>query len=452
MELVQEHGLPGFIPQRIGKLKIRQHPSRRAPKLRLSQGKFTTPVERFGAGLGGVGAAVGLEIQLAGIGHIRPALLILGQEEVHWRSHPELRHALQIPFPPDIFQMFAGRSAAAIAMPKWIEALGEAVFLQPFLPALDHSTWIGLAVVIVMEMGLHPGTVNPFPDEGVVGELLPAVISPKDLLGREIFHPAAAHDLRQRAGITKDIRQPEQFALHTKFLPVKALAVNQLANQAFTAADIGIRLHPGCPIGDPLPAPGSILDLRVELRVMLLNHPVEVRLALQENVFGIAFHQVKLGAEGPHALALGLGQRPKPGHVDMRVPKADHLRRGIPVVLLHQRSEALPGCHHRPQHGHQVGLEIDDYGEILETVINLHQTQRFGVDVLADIPQGFHIHQQLIDRFHPDPKMALPDLALLGRGFRHGLSFGWGRSGMPLARSMPGIGLQHDREGLAGPG
>ena len=280
MELVQEHRLPGFIPDCIGKIKPSQHLSCRTPEFRLSQRKLAAPVERFCASLRGVGTTMGLEIQLAGIGHFRPTFLVLCQEKVHRRRHSEFRHPFQIHFPPEIFQMFAGRAAAAIPPAEGIKPLGEAFFLQPLSPALDHSGRVGLAVVIVMEMGFHPRAVNALPDESIVRELLPTVIGPKDLLSGEIFHPTAAHDLRQCAGIAKDIRQPEQLALHAKLLPVKSLAVDHLADQTFTAADIGIRLHPGGPIRNPLPPLGSFFDLRIEIRVMLLNHSVEMGLAL----------------------------------------------------------------------------------------------------------------------------------------------------------------------------
>ena len=136
----------------------------------------------------------------------------------------------------------------------------------------------------------------------------------------------------------------------------------------------------------------------------------------------------------------------------MGMPKPNHLGGRVAIMLFHQRSESLPGCYDRPEHAHLVRLEIDNYGEILQPVINFHQAQRFGVDIFTNIPQRFHIHQQLVDRFHPDPKMALPNLALLGWWLWHSLPLRRGRPGMPFPRAMPGIGFEHNRESFPCPG
>ena len=176
--------------------------------------------------------------------------------------------------------MFPGRPAPAVSPAKGVQAGSKAILLDPLVPALDHTGRFGLAVVIVVKVRQHFRAVNAFPNKGVIGEGRAAVIGPEDFLRREEPDIAAAHDLRQGAGVAEYIRQPEHFAVHAEFLAVEALTVDQLADQAFAAGDISIRLHPGCTIGDPLAPLGCLADIFIQLRVFFLHHHIQRRLAL----------------------------------------------------------------------------------------------------------------------------------------------------------------------------
>jgi hypothetical protein len=78
------------------------------------------------------------------------------------------------------------------------------------------------------------------------------------------------------------------------------------------------------PIGSQRPS-ATRLDRLEEVRVILPNVVVELRLALGEVVVGELLHQVQHGVEGAAGLAPRLAQRPQPGDVDVGVAGADHL-------------------------------------------------------------------------------------------------------------------------------
>ncbi len=142
-----------------------------------------------------------------------------------------------------------------------------------------------------MQVGVDARAVNPFPDERIVGKRLAAVIGPKDLLRGKVLDATAAHDLRQRAGVPEHIGQPEDLALDAELVAEEAFAVEELADQALAAGDVGIGLDPHTAFGDELPGLDRTLDAPVQVGVVVFDHPVEMGLALQEAVLRVFCHQ-----------------------------------------------------------------------------------------------------------------------------------------------------------------
>ncbi len=103
--------------------------------------------------------------------------------------------------------------------------------------------------------------------------------------------------------------------------------MDELPDQALAARDVGVGLDPHAALGDKLALFDGLQDSLIEFGIVGLDHPVQVRLTLQELEFGILLHQGQLAGKGAHALALRLGQGPQPGHVDVGVAKGVHGRR-----------------------------------------------------------------------------------------------------------------------------
>ena len=72
----------------------------------------------------------------------------------------------------------------------------------------------------------HLRTVDTPPQEGVIGVLVKLV--PGQLGGHEVVNAAFLHQLGQRAGVTKHVRQPQHPIVHPKLLPEEAFAVDKL--------------------------------------------------------------------------------------------------------------------------------------------------------------------------------------------------------------------------------
>ncbi len=419
MELVEQHALPGLVQRRGREVEAAQQAGRHTPQLGSPERELALAVAALGLGLRGVHAAVALEVELADVAVLGPALGFLVLEELHRRRETHLRHALEVLQPPRELEVVAGRPAAAVAVAEGIEPGGEAVLLDALVPALDHALGVDAGVVVVVQVDVDLGAVDALPDEGVVGEGIAAVVGPEDLLRGEVLDAAAAHDLRQRAGVAEDVGQPQQLAVDAELLLEEALAVDELADQALAAGDVGVGLDPRRPLRDELARRRGLLDPRVDVGVALLQHPVEVRLALQELELGVLGHQRQLGGEGPPDLALGLLQRPEPRHVEVGVAEGEHLGRGRAVDAGHQRRQPLAARAHGLQHLVVGQLEVDDQREIAQPRVDLLEPQAVLVEVLARLEERLDVEPELVDILLPDAERGLADHLLGGVGTAH---------------------------------
>ena len=75
----------------------------------------------------------------------------------------------------------------------------------------------------------HLRAVNPSPPHCVIGNLVKLV--PRKLGGHKIVDSAFFHNLRQRTGIPKHVRQPQNAVVHAKLFLEKALAVHKLTHK-----------------------------------------------------------------------------------------------------------------------------------------------------------------------------------------------------------------------------
>ncbi len=144
MELVQQHGAPGFLDALAREGKAFERLRRCAPHLGLAQRELALAVAALGARLRGVGTAMGLKIQLSHIAYIGPDLCFLVPKIFQGVSNPYTGHAFQITLAAEEFEMVAGGAAAAVAPAEGKEARGKAIFLHALVPALDHRGGVGM--------------------------------------------------------------------------------------------------------------------------------------------------------------------------------------------------------------------------------------------------------------------------------------------------------------------
>jgi hypothetical protein len=449
VELVDHHLAPGFLELGLRMLETLKGTGGSAPHLGLAQRDLALAVALLGLRLARVGAAVALVIELADVVDVGRAPLFQIMEVVDRRGHHRARNAFEVRLAAEELQVVAGGPAAAVAPAEGQQARVEAVLLPPLAPAADDVAWAGLGVIVVAEVDDDLRAVDAFPRERVVRERVAAVVVPEDLGRGEVLRPAAAHHLRQRARVAEDVRQPEHLVFQAELLADEALAVEKLPDQALAAGDVRVHLDPRAAFDHDAARLHGLLHARVELRVVPLHHVVEFRLALQEAVVGVLLHQRERGGHRPDHLALGLGQRPEPGDVDVGVAEAVHERRRAAVRALEERGEPLApgadGFHHLPVRQ----LEVHDAGEVAEGLVDLAHAQRVGVDVVAELHQRLHVHVELVDLLVPDAEGRASNGALGGRALGDGLDAVGDRPPATGDAAVPAVGLGQDLEALA---
>ena len=270
-------------------------------------------------------------------------------------------HAGDAPGQPALgLQHGGGGAAAAVAVAEALQHVPGQVLVLEALPAahdlfgvqqavvggveVGAGVQVGVGVVVFGgdEVGQHLGAVDAPPAGQVVGHAVGVV--PGQLGGHEPAHPALLHDLGQCAAEAEGVGQPEDVAGAAEFPLEKALAVEELADQAFPRGHVAVGFQPHAAFRLPaaLGHPGA--DLFIQRRAVPADKVVELGLAGEEEVFGVAVHQVVDGGKAADGLFPGLGQGPQPGHVDVGVAHAGFGDRGLaadPLVKL--GAQVLPG-------------------------------------------------------------------------------------------------------------
>ncbi len=320
MELVGQHQLPQAVQRgrRVGPAERCQGQGRE--QLRLPQPQLALAVELLVARLGGIGAAVHLEIQLA---HQHQRVLqVSGAAGKEFLRRPDLgaRQAVHIPHAAQLLQHGGGRPTAAVTIAKQQVAFVGALVVFEVADVIQHILDIRQRVIRIdgREMGQHTRAIDALPHEGVAGRLVELV--PGQLLGQEIIDPGQFHDLRQRPAVAEHIRVPELPAAPAKLGFEEALPVQELPHQRFARGQVAVRFDPGAAGGDELPAAHLFRHARIQRRIMLL-HPFELLcLRTGELVLGVRVHVTRGRGKRAGAFAPGLGQRPQPGGIDMGMP------------------------------------------------------------------------------------------------------------------------------------
>ena len=91
-------------------------------------------------------------------------------------------------------------------------------------------------------MGQQLAAVYSLPQKCIIWNLI--LFIPANLRRHEIVYPAFPADLGQGCRISKHIRQPEYSAFRSKLLFKILLSFQELTDQALSAGQITVRLHP----------------------------------------------------------------------------------------------------------------------------------------------------------------------------------------------------------------
>ena len=335
MELIDQEDLPHGVEFLPGVRRDILAGGDGSQKFQVVEQELALAIPLLGGRLGGVRAAVQLEVEFAD--HPGQVLAVVFQalEELRRRADGGARQALQILGPAEPFEHVAGGAAAAVAHPEQHVALARtvAVLVLPHdPPEFLHG---GHRVVGVgrRKVGEHLAAVDSLPQEGLVPGFVEVV--PRQLLGEKVADAGLAHDLRQLAVIPEHVRVPELAAEGAELALEEALAVQELAAERLARRDVAVGLHPGAAHGHPLPGVELLLDPVVQVRVALFHGGVLGGLRAGELVLRVQVHVQDRRAEGARALAPGLLDRPQPGGVDVGVAHGAELVpvRGIAVFL-----------------------------------------------------------------------------------------------------------------------
>ena len=337
VELLQEEELPQAVELLARVVAARDG----REELGVVQRDLGAPVAALRARLGRVRAAVVLEVELAEDRRALARLRLERLEELRRRGHPRPRQALQIARAEHRLDHRARRPAAPVAVAV-DEHRGPRVLVILVCPgALAQLRDRALARVRVggREVRQHLAAVDPLPDERVV--LGPVEAVPRELLRQEPGDPALAHDLRELAVVAEDVGVPELRAAPAEPLLEVPLAVQELPQERLARGDVAVGLDPGTADGHPAARVGERHDLRPQLRTGLLDPGVLLRLRAGEAVVRVLAEIARLRGERPDRLPVGLGERPEPGGVEVRVADGDELVRRRRVAALVELREDL---------------------------------------------------------------------------------------------------------------
>ncbi len=165
----------------------------------------------------------------------------------------------------------------------------------------------------------QPAAVGCLPPEQLVREYS-KFVRPQQLLGDEIIHAGLLVDLRQLIVVSKRIRIPSDLHVDAEILLKIALAHQNLPDQRLSVGHIQIRLDPHA--ADDLPPAFfyALLNLLEKIGIFLLHPFIGPRGRHGELEVRILAHQIEHALESVAHHFDGLGPRPQPRHVDVRIP------------------------------------------------------------------------------------------------------------------------------------
>ena len=190
VELVEQECFPGGF-ELFARVVAAVERGQRGEGFRLEQTVLGLAVELLDPGLGGQGAPVQLEVELAG--PPREPFFREALEELIDVGHAEARHRGEALDAGVVFEHLLARAAAAVAPPEGEEALGVVALALEVAPGAVDVQRCDVAVVVlagVIEVvGDHRAPVYALPLVEVVRELVG--LAPVELVGEEALDPRA---------------------------------------------------------------------------------------------------------------------------------------------------------------------------------------------------------------------------------------------------------------------
>src|SRR5581483_5748044 len=181
----------------------------------------------------------------------------------------------------------------------------------------------------------HLAAVDALPAERVRLGLVESV--PRELLRQEARDSGEAHELGKLPAVAERVRRPELAAANAELLLEEPLAVHELAEQRLARRQIAVRLNPAAADGNELAGRDLRANALPQVGLALLDPRVLLGLRARKAKVLVLVHVPRLAGERAHELSLGLGERPEPRRVDVRVTDCIDLVHARAVVMLVQR-------------------------------------------------------------------------------------------------------------------
>ncbi len=417
VELVEQDGLPEPV-ELLVRVPVagRVQGGRRGPQLGLAQLVFAAPVALLGAGLGGVGGTVQLQVELADPD--RRVLVLgagLGEEGIRVLDL-DPRGAFQVLQASGALHDLAGGAATSVAPAERGQRPGRGALLGVVADRAGHllAAEAGVVGVDGRKVGEDAGAVDALPPESVVGELVGLV--PGDLLGEEPFVAGQLGELRVGRVVAEGVGQPDALGLHAEVLDEEPLAVHELAGDGFAAGQVAVGLHPHAADRHPLALLDRLLDAGPHARVVVAHPFVLLGLRAGEDELLVLVRQRGHVGEGPGGLALGLADRPQPGRVDVRVA---HAGDAVGARVRRLRQHRLQGLADGGRGAGDV-VQVEQVHRVVEGVRDLVPARVVLAELQHQLAQHLKVQVEVPDLFVEDGDVgALEGVERLVAGREH---------------------------------
>ena len=221
-----------------------------------------------------------------------------------------------------------GRTAAAVAMAVADEYLViQRLGLVP-VPSAEYLAYSQLRIVDRAVAGLFGllrrdqmrfdlRAVDALPVEAVIGVAVGVV--PRQFRGDKQLDPRFGKYLRQAGRIAEGVGQPDAFRCDAKLVDLKLATAQDLADQALTRADVGVRFDPHRAL-DVEPAGRDLLFHALpDFRVVGLEEIEQHGLVVHEGEIGKFIQHVQCRGKAAAGLVAHMHDAPEPRNVQMGV-------------------------------------------------------------------------------------------------------------------------------------
>ena len=343
MELVDEELFPGF-PQGFRGIGAARKPAQGRSQLHVAQEDFQLPVLPLQVRLGGEGAAMHLQVQLA-----IPDGQVLRFVEVFLQvllatGEGDLRHGGYFTKALHGVEHLLGNAAAAVAVAVHAQRGRAGVFILVGVPVLHDLRGRGGGDEMGgRDAGVYLAAVQPAPDEAVVRETV-CVVPGGHLVGNVIPDAALPQDLRQDRAGAEHIGQPAVAAGLAELLAEIPLAVEELPGKAFRRGNIAVRFHVHSAGWLKLPGTHLFRDAGEQVRIVFLQGFKEERLGMGIDEGWEAVHELQLDQAGARVFLHGMDAPPVVGDIQVAVGDQRH-RAAAPVerIAVELLRDVFPG-------------------------------------------------------------------------------------------------------------